>query len=634
MVADPSATDTLSTFDQDLQARLTAIDPAAPFPAAFSVIAKHSLREAVHLADRFLALPEICSAHELQQHPERIDRRLEAAKLLQDNAASLTAEELGRAIAHGRVGLDHSAIYRERYAKLLLDHPDLATPERKFACLVAATETAATHIGAATLVTWLGQRLVETPYLEGTARLAELHRAGKISADVVGATGDRALLEALAPESLACAFALDPSTAFDRFGDRLVDTKPWPQGLLQLLHVLAQDGFSTHGLAGRRSTRPRGWVRADPRWIAPLMKLRASDDPNLSIPAGNALGNCDLDKVLDLLPKPKKRIPGLAIDVLGTVTQARQSWLGGGRVIVADGSRALIAHALSPGLPVVARFELPEGVELQTSPTSSVDDPWETPGIHAVAVRADGGIAIGAQTASFAHVIALYDASGERVALRTLDEVEGRSPHALVFGAGGTGSLWAALVDEEGHRVSALSPTDLSPRGHVRIAKEYPSPAFFAAGTHTDDDVAIVDIACGQDGAWLPIVEAGPKLRKHKLTGKQATIAFACASGAKAAFASARTLTLRAWPTLDAPAKKRLDGTVVGAGLVDGAIGLALAEVSNEPSAIELRRLEDGERIGKARYPIGARFRALDAGVLVTEDDDGSITVHRIRPSK
>lgn len=629
--------DSLAAFDQDLQAKLTSIDPSAPFTAAFSVIAKHSLRDAVLLAARFATLREINDGRELQLHPERMERRQEPLQLLQENASVLTAEELGRVVAFGGIGIDINAIYTPKAAALLLDHPDLKTPARKFACLVATIEACAGGghaYGARTLITWLGLRLCETPYVEGAAQLAELHRAGKVPADVVGATGDRALLEELAPQSIACAFALDPSTAFDRFGDRLVDTKPWPQGLPQLLDVLAQDGFSTHGLAGRRSTNPQGWLRADPRWIAPLMALRESNDPNLSMPAGDALGNCDLEKVLALLPKPKKKIPALTIESLGSIAPARHLWLGASRLFVIDAGRTITAHSLEHGLPVAARFELPEGVELQEEGIRGHDDTWERPGLYDVAVRADGGIAIGAQTKSFAHLVAVYDASGKRTALREIDEAYGSHPHSLVFGAGGSGSLWIALVHDGGHRAGAFAPTDLAPKGHAPIGKEFPPPAFFEAGTHPTEDVAVFDVACGQDGAWLPIVEAteaGPKARKHKLSGKQSTTAFVGASAATAAFAWSRTLTLRAWPSLDGPKKKRLDGSVVGAGVVDGSIALAVAEVSNEPSAIELRRFVDGERVGKARYPLGETFRAFGAGVLVTSRSDGSLHVQRVR---
>ena len=625
--------DSLATFDADLQAKLASIDPSAPFGAAFAVIAKHSLREAVLLAARFLALREISDGRELQMHPERMDRRLAAGKLLQENTSLLTAEELGRAVATGGVGIDGNAIYNASAAKLLLEHPDLKTPERKFACLVATIEERAKSpnpYGDTTLVKWLGHRLCETPYVEGAARLAELHRAGKVSADVVGATGDRALLEQLAPESLACAIALDPTTAFDRFGDRLASTTPGPNGARDLLTVLAQDGFSTHGLAGRPSTNPQGWLRADPRWIAPLMALRESDDPNISWPAADALGNCDLEKVLALLPKPKKKIPPLEVTSLGTVAPARRLWLGAKRLFVIGAGREITAHSLEPGLPVAARFELPEGVELQAEGSHGHDDPWERPGLYDLAVRADGGIAIGAQTASFVHLVALYDASGKRIALREIDESDGSHPHSLVFGAGGAGSLWVALVHDVGHRAAAFAPTDLAPKGHCLIGKEFPSPALFDAGTHPNDDVGIFDVACGQDGAWLPIVEPGPKSRKHKLSGKQTTTAFVGAGAWMAAFAWSRTLTLRAWPSLETPKKKRLDGSVAGAGVVDGAIALAIAEVSNEPSAIELRRFDDGERLGKARYPLGERFRAFGAGALVTSQRDGAPSVYRV----
>ena len=172
----------------------------------------------------------------------------------------------------------------------------------------------------------------------------------------------------------------------------------------------------------------------------------------------------------------------------------------------------------------------------------------------------------------------------------------------------------------------------MPPSGRRRglIGKEFPSPALFDAGTHPNDDVGIFDVACGQDGAWLPIVEPGPKSRKHKLSGKQTTTAFVGAGASMAAFAWSRTLTLRAWPSLETPKKKRLDGSVAGAGVVDGAIALAIAEVSNEPSAIELRRFDDGERLGKARYPLGERFRAFGAGALVTSQRDGAPSVYRV----
>jgi hypothetical protein len=675
--------DSLEKLDATLKARLAAVDDATLREAwhaasertealiaikrsveafddrarlyAIDVIMRANGREGLSLAERLLAVPEIADPNELWRAPDRIPRRQRAVDLLYRNTHLLTAEELARAIAQGRLVLDHAGVYDDAKAKLLSEHPDLAQPARRFAAFVAALEESAIAPRAdlsSTLLRWLALRLVEDPYPEGATKLLELLREGHVVAnltDMLGAIGTRPILEELATRvdtpaedagAVAALFALDPKAAFDRLGARLNATTRGPS-ITRLLHVLAQDGFQTHGLAGLRSKRPRGWVRADVRWIEPLLALRANDDPNFSRPARDALANADLDRVLALLPKPKKKIPELSLELLGTLALVRESfprdpvWLGAGRLVIPSSATTLAIHSIAPGLPRLAELTLPDGVALPTSRASSSDDAWEARGLYDVAIAADGAVAIGAQTDDHEHVLARFDPSGARVALLKLKERDSVFPHALHFGAAGKGALWVAMVGEDAHTVGAFSAATLAPIGEIAIGASFPPPSYFEAVAHPTEDVGVFAIQCGQDGAWLKVIELAPKVavRKQKLNAKQIEVGLVGFSrdGAVAAFVSGATLALRPWPLLDAPKKKRLDGSVCGAGLVDGALAFAVAEISNAPSAIELRRFPDGERIAKGRYPLGERFVALGEGALVTATTANELRVYRAK---
>ena len=63
-----------------------------------------------------------------------------------------------------------------------------------------------------------------------------------------------------------------------------------------------------------------------------------------------------------------------------------------------------------------------------------------------------------------------------------------------------------------------------------------------------------------------------------------------------------------------------------GAG-ASSAVGVG--EVSEAPSAIELRRFVDGERVAKGRHPLGETLVVIDDGVLVTRLSD-VLRVHRL----
>jgi hypothetical protein len=672
--------DSIEAFDADLRKHLGAIDDAAlreawhaatdrtePLVAirravdafderaralGLDVIARVDRRRGAVLALRFMGLPEIEHPNELYRDPERIPRRQRAVGILYASTSELTAEELARAVALGRLVLDGAGLYDRSKLRMLWEHPDLQTPARRFAALgaaLAAQREAPQGSWAGTLLTWLSLRLVEDPYPDAAATLIEALEQGTLphAADMLGALGDPAILERIAARvdtdredggAVACVFALDPARAFDRLGARLSPTEPRPR-LTRLLEVLAQDGFRTEALDGEPSSRPRGWVRADPRWIDGLLALRGNDNPNVSMRAASALGSADLDLVLSKLPRPKKKIPPLEIELLGTVALAPSMfrrapvWLGAGRVVVADSASTLALHGLSAGMPRVATFALPEHVTLPTARAAANDDPWEVPGLYDVAIRSDGGLAVGAQASDYSHLLALYDPAGKRLAAVRMPEEGAVFPHALHFGAAGAGCLWVALVDEGGHVAAAFDAGTLARLGETSLGPSFPPPAWFEVFPHPVEDVGVFAIQCGQDGAWLKVVERGPKLalRKQKLDTKQGTVELVgfSADGALAAFASGQTLGLRAWPALDAPKKKRLDGSVVGAGIVGDAIGLAIAEVTRAPSAIELRRFPDGERIAKARHP-SEDFVAIGHGVLVTQKDEATLSVWRL----
>jgi hypothetical protein len=411
------------------------------------------------------------------------------------------------------------------------------------------------------------------------------------------------------------------------------------------LDVLAQDKFQTEPLTGMPSARPQGWLRADPRWVDPLLALRSGKDSNLAWPASSALAHADLELVLSKLPQPKKKLPPLTLEKLGTLAFAPSAyrrdpvWLGAARIVIADTKTTLAAHALEPGLPRLASFALPAGVALPDRRGNPNDNAWEVPGLYDVAIRADGGVAVGAQTSDPArpHVqlIALYEPSGALAKRVELPDSGPVFPHAMVFGTGGSGALWVALDEENVDMVVAFDPATLARLGTVKLGATFPPPAWFEPVQHPREDVGVFAIACGQDGAWLKVVERSPTfaLRKQKLNAKQPEVGLLGFSddGAMAAFATGSTLVLRPWPGLDALKKKRLGGTVMAGGVVDGAVAIVLAEVSHAPSAIVLHRFSDGEAIAKGRFPLGETFVGLGQGVLVTRDAAGSPQVWRVR---
>lgn len=610
--------DSLAAFDTTFRAAFPGLD-------GLEGLVRHDAAAAARWSARFLALPEILDPRALHADGSRLDRRQAAVRILYANTAALTAEELAQAIRVGALVIDAGAPYDRARGAILWDHPDLRTPDRRFAALLVALEPGEVN-HASTLIAWLCHRLTEEPHVPGMSRLLELHRASRRFSDVLGAAGDRSVWEELAADLgteredagvVASVFALDPTKAFDVLGGRLDDA----QRRRHVVEVLAQDGFRTHPLAGHPSTRPQGWVRADPRWIPGLLRLRDDADAMIALHAAEALGHADLDAVLSLLPAPKKRIPPLELVAVGDVATASAdaAWLGREHLVVADGPTSLAVYGLAPSLALRARVALPEGVTLPVS-DSSDDAPWEAVGLHDVAVGADGALVLCARTATGEDVLALFDPRGQPVAQVTFTETGPRHPHRLAFGAGGRGALFVALVDEAEHVVRAYGPA-LSPLADAKLGVEFPLPATFTPFAHPTDDAVGFLVSCGQDGVWLPVVARAslPKLQKHKLSGKQAELDLLGLAPTVAVFGRRRQLVLRPWPELGTPKKKVLDGVVV-AGCIDGEhVALAIAEVSRAPSALELRRVSDGERIAKGRYPIGEPLVALGHGFLVTE---------------
>lgn len=338
--------DSLAAFDSSFRAAFPELD-------GLEGLARHDAAAAARWSARFLALPEILDPRALHEDGSRLDRRQVAVGILYPNTATLTAEELAHAIRTGALVIDSGAAYDRRRGSVLWDHADLRTPDRRFSALLAALEPSeANHAG--TLIAWLCHRLTEEPHVPGLPRLLELHRASRRFSDVLGAGGDRAILGELAADLgtdredagvVASVFALDPTKAFDALGGRLDD----PRGRRTLVEVLAQDGFRTHPLAGRPSARPQGWVRADPRWIAPLLRLRDDADGMTAEHAAEALGHADLAAVLPLLPAPKKRVPPLELVTLGEVPFAPSTaaWLDREHLVVVESATSLAVYASS-----------------------------------------------------------------------------------------------------------------------------------------------------------------------------------------------------------------------------------------------------------------------------------------------
>lgn len=600
-------------------------------------------RAAAEQACRALGTFEMRDVYAVQAH---LTKRQRAAELSREHARHLDATTLGRAIGEGRLPIASDLAYRGRLADIVGAHPALATPAGCFEALratLAARHTSPVPGAGDPFSLWLSIRLVEDPCTESADVLREAlaSRSLALASDLVGslgvAIGDRALLELAASRvgtpdedggALMSLFALDPSEAFDRLGARLA---LGATGQRALLAVLAQDGFRTHALTGYPSSRPQGFVRADARWIEPLMALRAHDDPNLSEPAKRALGHADLAKVLALLPTPKKKIPALSLELLGEifVTGSPRVWVGAGRIVIASAPGSLVSRRLDRDLPSIAEHALPAGLFVRASEPGGLAERWSTPGLHDLVIRADGALVIAGETASGEHVLARSKGDGSLASTVRFEE----AVHTLTSGSGGKGLVFAAALRGGQHAVLALDPASLEIRGEVSMKTDFPDPVSVRAVTHPREDVGVFVFECGQDGAWLKVVGGAPKLsvQKHKLTAKQPSVELSLVSpdGATAIFARGQTLTLRPWPALEAPKKKRVDASVVACGGAADAIAVAIAEVSEAPSAIELRRFVDGERVAKGRHPLGETLVVIDDGVLVTRLGD-VLRVHRL----
>jgi hypothetical protein len=64
--------------------------------------------------------------------------------------------------------------------------------------------------------------------------------------------------------------------------------------------------------------------------------------------------------------------------------------------------------------------------------------------------------------------------------------------------------------------------------------------------------------------------------------------------------------------------------------VLGGALVLAVAEVSDAPSALVAHALPGGEVVAQARYPLGEGFVALGEGVLVTTPATDRLSIRRV----
>jgi hypothetical protein len=431
--------------------------------------------------------------------------------------------------------------------------------------------------------------------------------------------------------SVCALFLADPEHAFDRLGGRLVvgATGAADHTRRQLLGVLVADGIPDTVGVVRRSAHARGFVAADPRWATALLAL-APD--KLLFEAKRALANVPPELLASLRPKKrgKKPLPEARLVSVGTVAQLDVGAapfpvdVRGDLILVATSPTRVSVRRITDGLPLIADVVLPGERAFATEAVGPYDSPYEAKGVLDAVLHPDG-----TAFAVLAHgEVLLVGLDGTVRAEATLDDT---LPHRACFGPLGQ-TLWVATNSDDGHAVTALDGTTLAVLGKTKNLGEFPDPAWFSAHPHPTDDVGVFAVLCGQDGAWVKVIERtargfAPRKQKLHTNGSYAQV-FGYGPGVVAT-GTQGGLTIRSWPEL-APIKgTKLEGELRGGVVVGAHVVLAMADFTDAPSRLSLHAIEGGACVADAPWPAGESLVERATGALVTSSDAG-VTVYRV----
>lgn len=638
--------ETLGTWERALTKRLA--DAGAPTGSAddpLDLLEAIDATEAARFALRLMRVDEMQSLRATDMALG--DRKRAAYGTLLRGLAGLSLDEMTSALVSGALWVNWNVPWQHERFTFLSEHPALATPEARLHVVRALVGA---HGWSGVPVPWFLHRLIEDPVPEAGDELYAAWREHRgdsriepLLAEAVLATGHREGIAAIAAtlgtetpsrEAVSANLCLDSATATERLGHLLdparFDPGPRPLGSTQLLEALKADGLRGGEIPGFPSRRPRGWVRADPRWVSLLLPLRANRDPNVSFPVRGALAHADPEVVASCLPKPskKKSGKGLALRGIGRAAFVGGTYWGvpiamaGERLALFPRASSLEVRHVTDDLPLLFAIELPTGLALPSEARAVHDDGWSREGIHGIALHPKAArVALSASSHDTSGV-SLFDEKG-RVTARW--QTEDAIPHRLHWGAGGT-TLWV-LAEADGTVVVALDPETLEERGRCAIGN-FPPPAFPSAFAHPTDDVGCFQILCGQDGFWVKCVERaakGYKIRSQKLSAvHHEWLMYGLAEDGAAVLTSNDTkLLVRDWPTMKPRKGKVLAGQPRGTAGSAKWVIVPVATVGNAADRLELFRLPDGDKVGSGPWPEGhVLFDLCDEVVLTTKDGE------------
>jgi hypothetical protein len=393
-----------------------------------------------------------------------------------------------------------------------------------------------------------------------------------------------------------------------------------------LLACLARDGLPA-GANTDPSPHPRGWLAADERWVPLLLKLRLqlSYDPIEIDCAGKALGHVAGDVLARYRPPRKgKRPPKAELTPIGEIALVaargvdRVSLSRNHGAFLVERDRLVLIDLRKPDESV--SLALPATVEDVTRGSS----PWERSGLLAFALRPDGG----AVACASADGVVLLAPDGSAIARWTQDETD--LPHALCWGRD---TLFVAVVGDD-HAVVALDCNDLAPLGRVSIGDRHAitDPAYFSARPHPSDDVGVFEIAAGQDGYWVKVVEREPKVRKrkHVLDRSSSWMWFCGYADGLVVTHQPKRLALRAWPDFKPGKKSNLGGDGAGGAVLRGESTpgageralITVAEITAGPDTFAVFALPSGKRVAEGVWPRGHDIVGAAGDVVVTQQSD------------
>ncbi len=646
--------ETLGTWERALSKRLAeAGSPTDSAADPLDVLAAIDATEAARFALRLMLVDEM---RNLTPYEMALgDRKRAAHGTILRGLSGLSLDEMTSALVIGALWVNWNVPWQHERFTFLSEHPALLAPEARLHVLRAAV---AAHGWLAAPVGWFLHRLIEDPVPESGDELYAAWREHRGDARVEPALAEAviaaghcegiaaiaATLDTDTPsrDAVSASLCLDPTTATERLGHLLdparFDPGPRPLGSTHLLDALKANGLRGGEIHGFPSRRPRGWVRADPRWVPLLLSLRGNRDPNVSSPVRGALAHADPEVVAAHLPKPSKKKTGKGL----TLREAgRAPFVGGAYwgdpMVTAGGRLALfprISHLevrhVTDGFPIAFAFELPAGLALPSEARDLHDDGWGREGIHGIALHPKASrVALSASSRDDSkNGVFLLDEAG-RVTARW--KAEDASPHRLHWGADGT-TLWV-MADADGAVVVALDPETLEERGRCTIGN-FPPPAFPSAFAHPTDDVACFQIVCGQDGFWVKCVERaakGYKVRSQKLSAVHHDwLMYGLAEGGAAVLTSNDTkLLVRDWPTMKPRKGKVLGGQPWGiAGSAKWVI-VPVATVGSAADQFEVFRLPDGDKVGTGPWPAGHVLLDL-CGDMALTTKDGEVHVWKL----